>query len=282
VRVLLVPNRANAAALSAAAELAAWLSTQGFEPILTVADAQAADLAGFGVAPADIGAPALTVALGGDGTILKAVHVLGDVEAPVLGVNLGRLGFLSGTSVEKMREAIGTALAGDARTERRATLRVEVVMEGRSVGSYRALNEVFVGRGSSGRVVSLEVGVNGRRLLGFSGDGVVVATPTGSTAYALSAGGPIVSPTVRGLLIVPVSPHTLAARSLVVGTSDRVQIALPDPARADACLSLDGDLVPCRQRIERVTVAQDEHDVLLVKLDGRDFFDVVAEEFFGC
>jgi NAD+ kinase len=157
-----------------------------------------------------------------------------------------------------------------------------VVMEGRSVGSYRALNEVFLGRGSSGRVVTLGIGVNGRRLLEFSGDGVVIATPTGSTAYALSAGGPVVSPSVSGFLVVPVSPHTLASRSFVVGSADLVEIALPDAARADACLALDGDLVPCRRRIERVTVAQDERDVLLVKLDGRDFFDVVAQEFLGC
>ena len=281
MRVLLVPNTANPPALAAATEIAAWLVGLGLEPALTAEDADAAGLAGFAVSPSDLGDPALVVALGGDGTILKAVHILGEIEAPILGVNFGRLGFLSGARAEHAREAIESALAGEARIERRVTLRVDLVMEGRSVGTYRALNEVFFGRGVSGRVVTVEIFVDGGRVMRFNGDGVVVATSTGSTAYALSAGGPIVAPDVAGLVVVPVAPHTLTARPLVVGPSAVIEIELPDPARSDACLTIDGDHVPCRQRIDRVTVTQGAVDVTLVRLDGREFFDVVAEEFFG-
>ncbi len=281
MRVLLVPNIANARALAAAAELSAWLAGAGIEPALVVEDARAAALDDFAVSPADLGAPALVVALGGDGTILKAVHILGDVEAPILGVNFGRLGFLSGARVEHMREAIESALASEARIERRVTLSVDVVMEGRTVGRYRALNEVHFGRGASGRIVTLEVLVDGRRLMAFDGDGVVIATSTGSTAYSLSAGGPIVAPDVNALVVTPVAAHTLAVRPLVVGPSAFVEVALPDPLRADACISVDGGSVPCRQNVDRITVTQGGNDVVLIRHEGRAFFDVAAEEFFG-
>ena len=280
MRVLLVPNAGNARALAAASELSAWLVAAGIEPALIAEDARAAGLEGFAVSRVDLGSPILVVALGGDGTILKAVHILGDVEAPILGVNFGRLGFLSGARIEHMREAIESALASEARIERRVTLSVDVVMEGRTVGQYRALNEVYFGRGASSRVVTLDVSVDGRRMMHFNGDGVVVATSTGSTAYALSAGGPIVAPDVNALIVAPVAAHTLAVRSLVVGPASVIEVALPDPMRADACISVDGETVPCRQNVDRLTVTQGANDVLLIRHEGRAFFDVAAEEFF--
>ncbi len=281
MRVLLVPNTSNAPALAAAAELAAWFVGLGVEPALLAEDAAAAGLEGFAVSRVDLGSPGLVVALGGDGTILKAVHAIGDVEAPILGVNFGRLGFLSGARVEHMREAIESALAGEARLERRVTLSVDVIMDGRTVGRYRALNDVYFGRGASARVVTLGISVDGRAMMHYSGDGVVVATPTGSTAYALSAGGPIVAPDVNALVIAPVAPHAIAVRPLVVGPAAVVEIALPDPLRADACILVDGEQVPCRQSVDRVMVTQGANDVVLVRHEGRAFLDVAAEEFFG-
>ena len=144
MRVLLVPNTANARALAAAGELATWLSASGFVPILTAEDAEASGLDGFAVPRSELGAPSLVVALGGDGTILKAAHVLGDTEAPILGVNFGRLGFLSGARIEHMREAVESALAAEARLERRVTLGVDVIMDGRTMraGAVGALTGV--------------------------------------------------------------------------------------------------------------------------------------------
>ena len=282
MRVLVVPNLGKEQAVQVACELTTWLSARGIERVMSAEDARGSGLDGLGVAPSEIGEPALAVALGGDGTILKAVHILGEVEVPVLGVNLGRRGFLSGaTARHDIRQAVTAALAGDVRVERRATLDAHVVMEGRSVGRYRALNELVVGRGTAGRVIEVAVAVNGIALLDFSCDGVIVATSTGSTAYALSAGGPIVSPEVPCLLVVPVAPHTLESRTLVVGSSDVVELSLPNPARRDACIQIDGDLMPCRRAIESIEVRRCEHDVLLVKLDGRDFYETVGAEFLG-
>jgi NAD+ kinase len=281
MHVLLVPNTANPAAVAATVELATWLVGQGMDPRLATQDASECGLADLAITPAEIGEPILTVALGGDGTILKAVHLLGEVEVPVLGVKFGRLGFLSGAAPGSMRHAVETALAGEVRLERRATLTAEVVMDGRSVGRYRALNEVVVARGASARVVVLDVAVDGHRVFATRADGVIVATATGSTAYALSAGGPVVTPEFGGMVVVPVAPHTLQTRALVTGRADAVEITLPDPSRADACVVVDGEPTPCRRSIESVTVTRGDHDVLLAKLDGRDFYQTVAEEFFG-
>lgn len=281
MRVLIVPNTGNPVALASAREVGTSLSAQGFEPVLATDDAIAAGLDSFGVPVTELGEPGLVVSLGGDGTILKAVHLLGPVEVPILGVNMGNLGFLTGAPAEALRDAVASALAGEGQIERRATLEATVVMGGREVGRYRALNEVYVGRGSSGRVIDISLAVNGTRMMSFSGDGLVVATATGSTAYALSAGGPIVWPTVACSVVVPVAPHTLTGRSMVIGTCDVVEIRLPDPARRDGCVSVDGELTPCRRDIDSVTVCRGGSDVLLVKLDGRDFSEVVAAEFLG-
>lgn len=296
MRVLLVPNTTNEAARSGAAEVAAWLAASGFEPVLTQADATGSGLSDFGVGPAEIGEPVLVVALGGDGTILRAVHLLGGSEVPVLGVKYGRVGFLAGATPENMRTSIQTALAGEARLERRATLKAEVTMGGREVGSYLALNEVVVARAPSERVIAFELSVDGHRVMRERGDGVVIATATGSTAYALSAGGPIVAPGFGGMVVVPVAAHTLQSRAIVTDPTDAVEVTILDsletdsPAsefstlnshRSEACVVVDGDPTPCRRSLERVTVSRGPADALLVKLGGRHFYETVANEFFG-
>lgn len=281
MRVLLVPNIGNAAAVYATTELATWLAANGFDPVLAAEDAVGCGLDGYAVPRSEIGSPVLAIALGGDGTILKAVHVLGEAPAPLLGVKFGRLGFLSGATPETMREAVEAALAGEARIERRATLRAEVTMEGRTVGVYRALNEIVVARAGTSRVVAFDVALDDKPLARLRADGLIVATATGSTAYALSAGGPVVAPGFGGMVLVPVAPHTLACRPVVTDPSDTVEITFPDPTRAEACVVVDGETTPCRRSIERIVVSRGEHDVALVKLEGRDFYETLAEEFFG-
>lgn len=280
MRALFVPNIRDERAVEYVRELVIWCAGQGVEPVLAAGDAVACDLASYGVTASEVGEPALVVALGGDGTILKAVHLLGEVEVPLLGVKFGRLGFLSGATPEDAREAITSALAGEACIERRATLSAEVLMDGRSVGVHRALNEIVLNRSTS-RVVRLGIAVNGNAVSTVTADGVIVATATGSTAYALSAGGPIVSPGFGGMVVVPVAAHTLSSRSLVTDASDVVEITAPDPLRADVGIVVDGAQVPLRRALDRLIVKRGSADVLLVKWDGRDFYRTVAREFFG-
>ena len=281
MRVLLVPNPANPRSVEATFRLCGRLAASGYDPVLASDDADACDVGTFGVSHAEIGEPGLAVALGGDGTILKAVHLLGSSDVPILGVNLGRLGFLCGADGQDLDAVIEAALAGEAAVEYRQTLEASVEAGGRPAGSYRALNEVLVGRGPSARVVEFEVSVNGIAVGRYLCDGLVVATPTGSTAYALSIGGPLVSPDCRGMLIVPVAPHTLVTRPIVTGPGDLIRIACPNPARADASVTVDGEPVPCRTRLDAVEVRVGDDDVRLMRIDGRGFYEVLAQTFLG-
>jgi len=123
--------------------------------------------------------------------------------------------------------------------------------------------------------------VNGTELTRAVCDGMIVATPTGSTAYALSAGGPVMAPDVAGMLLVVANPHTLAARSVVLGPDDVVTLTVPDPARSGACVVVDGDVLPCRAALDRVDVRVGPHDVVLARLDGRGFYETARDTFFG-
>jgi NAD+ kinase len=281
MRVLLVPNIANSGVTDAAVRLASWLAEQGLEPVLTVGDAEGIGLPIRGSDPERFGELALVVAMGGDGTILKAAHLLGEVEVPILGVNFGKLGFLAGARPDHMIEAVTTALSGEARIERRATLRAEAVVDGEPQGELLVLNEAVVLRGRSGRVVALDLSIDGHCMMRTRADGMVVATATGSTAYALSAGGPAVGPSFGGMVVVPVAAHTLQSRAIVTDPNDVVEITFPDPARSEASLAVDGEIACYEGALERVTVHRGPTDVLLAKLEGRQFYETLHAEFFG-
>jgi len=281
VRILLVPNTDKPAAVEAARSLSSWLKESGHTPVLVSNDAEACGLDECSVSRIEVGEPALAVALGGDGTILKAVHAMGDVDTPLLGINLGALGFLSGAEHADMREAIEGVLKGHARVERRAMLVATIVAGGREVGRHYALNEVYIGRSAPTRVVEIAVTVNRSPFASYTGDGLVVATSTGSTAYALSGGGPIVSPEVEAIIVQPIAAHTLASRGIVLSLEDRVEITCPNLRRAKVCVAVDGEQVPLRSSLDKVTVERGDRDVSLVRADGRGFLDVVQTKFFS-
>ncbi len=276
MRIQLVPNGDNPLACDTARELARTLPAHGHEVTVSAEDAVAC---GLDVATGPASEAGLVVALGGDGTVLRAAHLLGGAPVPLLGVNLGRLGFLCGTGGASPIEAVLAAIGGRGRIERRLTLSASVTVGGRESGTQEALNEVFVGRGGSSRAVELEVAVDGESLGRWVCDGIVIATPTGSTAYALSAGGPLVAPDVRAMIVVPVGAHSLLTRPFVLGEGSRVVVTLPDPARADACVLVDGDLLPCRSALERVEVTMGANEVHLVRLGDRGFAGSVRDTF---
>lgn len=276
MRIQLVPNGDNPLACETARSLADALPAHGHDVTMTPDDSQAC---GIDVAHGPAHDAGLVVALGGDGTVLRAAHLLAGAEVPVLGVKLGRLGFLCGTGDMGPLDAVLAAAAGEGRIERRSTLSARVTLGGREAGVHEAVNEVFVGRGGAFRAVDLQVDVDGERLARWVCDGVVIATPTGSTAYALSAGGPIVAPDVRAIVVVPVGPHSLVARPVVLGEGSRVLVTPPDPARAEACVLVDGDLLPCRSPLQSVEVTMGANDVHLVRLGMHGFAASVRDTF---
>lgn len=250
-RAALVVHDGKPRAVELAAELRARLETAG----VTIDDEN----------------PDLVLALGGDGTVLRAARAAYTSDAVLLGVNLGALGYLTEVSSDEAVEAVAMVLAGEYRIERRVMLRCTV--PGLDVPDpYVALNEVLVERTSGHRLVNLRVRIGGESLAAFNADGVIVATPTGSTAYALSAGGPIVSPDARCLLLVPVSPHMIFSRPFVVGADEEIEITVAGDG-LKASLSLDGDEGYEVDPGTPVTVRQAERPLRLARLGGPRFIE---------
>lgn len=193
--------------------------------------------------------------LGGDGTILRALRLMGERMVPVLGVNLGTMGFLAECAPEALEEAVRRLAAGDYRLEERMLLRVEREGGERAL----ALNDVVVSRGACQRVLQADVTVDGQAAARFSGDGLVISSPTGSTAYSLSAGGPVVVPQLDCIVLAPVCPHTFSARPMVVSGKSQIEAALaPRGAGGRLMLSIDGgDGIALERAVIRVRRAQE-------------------------
>lgn len=213
--------------------------------------------------------PDLVVSLGGDGTTLKAAQLAHAADAPLLGINLGRLGYLTEVESGHERDAVDAVLDGAYEVEQRMMLACRA---SEPESSYVGLNEVLVERSTRHRLVRLEVRIGGERLAAFNSDGVIVATPTGSTAYALSAGGPIVSPRAECMVVVPVSAHMMFARPFVLAPDEIVEITV-DGGEQEASLALDGaigcDLGPG----STVQVQRHPRALKLVRLGGPGFLE---------
>ncbi len=220
----------------------------------------------------------VVLVLGGDGTLLRAAEMARPVGVPLLGVNLGRVGFLAEAEEESLEEALDAIIAGTYAVEERMTVDSVVRLNGRVLSRSWALNEVAVEKGSRERILEVVLEVDGRPVSGFGCDGVLCATPTGSTAYAFSAGGPLVWPQVEALLLVPSNAHALFARPMVISPSSHVAIEV-DPTGPSALLDCDG-----RRTVElppgaRVELARGAVPVRMVRLDGQPFADRLVRKF---
>ena len=280
--VLLVAHGGRPRAVKVAAEIGEALIAADIE--VRVADSDMPDLAlpFRPVAASDL-APAegceLVVVVGGDGTMLRAVELTRASRAPLLGVNLGHVGFLAEAEPEDVEATIEAIVRRDYVSEERQTVDVAVYRDERLVESLWALNEVSVEKASRERMIEVVVEVDGRPLSRFGCDGMVCATPTGSTAYNFSAGGPVVWPSVEALLVVPLSAHALFARALVVAPSSVVAIEVGRGHLGEGVLWCDGrrtvDLVPG----DRVEVRRGRRPVHLVRLHDKPFTDRLVAKF---
>lgn len=183
----------------------------------------------------------LLISIGGDGTMLTAARRVAGAPVPILGVNLGRLGFLTDIRPEQIDSAIGDILEGKSIAEDRLLLRATLQAAGAAEVSTLAFNDVVLQKGDGGRMFDFDTVVGSTFVNRHSGDGLIVATPTGSTAYALSCGGPIIEPSVAALVMVPICPHTLSDRPLVIPASSRIEVALADVTEPSAHVSCDGE-----------------------------------------
>ena len=216
---------------------------------------------------------------GGDGTVLRALDVYVGCDIPMLGINLGRLGFLLETETQELPQALDALVRGEYTIERRMMLSVEARCSGRTIRA-RATNEVSISRGLSQRMIALDVFVGHMLVDHYIADGVVLASPTGSTAYSLSAGGPIVSPDVPCFVLNPICPHSLQSRPIVLSEKENVLIRLNmKEMREGIQLSIDGQAVCQMRNREEVEISRSSHDALLIRFPKeRNFFSLLKDK----
>ncbi|MGI9051899.1 MAG: NAD(+)/NADH kinase [Ilumatobacteraceae bacterium] len=255
-----------------------WLAQRGHEGWMTAEDADALGVANL-VGERPLSAADLIVSLGGDGTMLRAVRLLDGASVPMLGVNLGVLGYLTEIDPPELTDALARFVAGPAagRWHLDERMMVEVVASGAGGGRWRALNEVVVEKHESGHTVRLLASINGEPFTSYAADGLIVASPTGSTAYSMSARGPIVSPRHRALLLTPVSPHMLFDRALVLDPSETVSIEVA--AHRPARLAVDGQLVTKLHAGNVVTCRAATETARFVRLAPHHFHQILKAKF---
>lgn len=278
MKVMLVPNYSVEDAVEAAHELEQWLDDEGVEVVW------ASDKKLFPDRVPDPDGCSLVVSLGGDGTLLRAAKIVGYREIPLLGLSFGHLGFLTGASSENVRGSVADALSGEMHMSRRATLDIRVEMEteaGTVEESFFALNDFVISRGAGGNIIEFDVSVSGNHIDRLRADGFVVATATGSTGYALSAGGPIVTPEFAGSVCVPIAPHTIMARAFLTSPSDVVEIDMAPDRPVERIAFVDGQPVGEGAFVTHVSVRRGRGDVILLDEGGAGFYSSVSRVFWG-
>ncbi len=217
----------------------------------------------------------LLLSLGGDGTMLNAVRTVAHLRIPVLGINLGTLGFLTVVPPDDCAEALDRIKEQDYRIEDR--LMLEVSDPAGETETWHAVNDIVLIKAGIARMVHFTVSHNGEPVTTLAGDGIIVATPTGSTAYSLSVGGPILMPTMDGYILTPISPHTLAQRPMVFDKSAELEITI-ESVVGDAMLTVDGQLTRTLDEGARVVIRASEHRARLVSFADRSFFEILREK----
>ena len=273
-------NPHKAAAPGALERICKVLTVRGFELSLSPEAGEVAGEAG----EADFWTGAdLVVSLGGDGTLLETVHRMGGCPVPVAGVNIGSLGFLT-TCTEEALEAFADLLReGRHRVVERAVLQVRMTEDGGAEREELALNEVALMRGATGRLVTLEARVNGELLNVYRADGLIVSTPTGSTAYSLAAGGPLIAPKAEVFVLTPICPHSLSNRSLVVEDDAVIELRPAEENREPILFTVDGRDVLRLAPQGTVEVRKGPHPLRLVRMPEHSFYDTLRKKlrWFG-
>lgn len=247
-------------------------------------DANVAEATGLGpaVARENLGDGAdLAIVLGGDGTLLLGSRVFSPGGVPILGINMGRLGFLTDTGPAHMLEVLERVFVDDYDIEERLMLEGEVLRGDKVLGPASALNDIVVNKGALAQVIRLETRVNGELVSNYLADGIIFSTPTGSTAYGLAVGGPIVAPNTDVMLVAPICPHLLTNRPLILSAAAEVECIVKE-ARGEVYLTIDGQEGFPMLPGDRIRVRSAKHRARLVKVRSRDFFDILRTKMGWC
>ena len=283
-KVILCPNPYRDKGLAAAREAEAILKSAGLTTVYCLPFKPEGGEAQFGVPcrplQQELRSSDLVVAFGGDGTILHLARAASMRGVPVLGVNLGSLGFMSDLEAGELG-LLKHLSSGRYRREKRMMLDVSVLREGRTVYTGGALNDAVVTKGAMARVVRLQVTTGEDQLGIFSGDGVVVATPTGSTGYSLSAGGPIVEPTAQNFVISPICAHSVFSKSFVLSAAGTVTIAPAEQNRKQVYLSVDGGKAFSLRQGDKVRICRSRYETELLRLTDKSIYEILRTKMTG-
>jgi NAD+ kinase len=263
---------------SALEEIANFLHSQGCEVTLERDTASNTGLSQYPVLDVDgIGAHCdLALVVGGDGTMLGIGRQLAQFGVPMVGINQGRLGFITDIAFEDLQTALEPMLRGEFEEDRRWMMQAKVVRDGRCVFNATAMNDVVVNRGATAGMVELRVEVDGRFVANQRADGLIIASPTGSTAYALSAGGPLIHPSIAGWVMVPIAPHTLSNRPIVL--SDAGEITVEIVAGRDASANFDMQSLASLLHGDRISVRRSEFQMCFLHPKGWSYFDTLRKK----
>jgi NAD+ kinase len=275
---VLIGKYQAAGSRSALEDIAQFLHRQGCEVALERETANNTGLSDYPVLGVEqIGAQCdLGLVLGGDGTMLGIGRRLAPHGVPLIGINQGRLGFITDIALEGYQSVLKPMLEGQYEEESRAMMQASVMRDGRCVFSATAMNDVVVNRGATTGMVELRVEVDGRFVANQRADGLIIATPTGSTAYALSAGGPLLHPSIAGWLLVPIAPHTLSNRPIVL--SDRGEVAIELVAGRDASANFDMQSLASLLHGDRIVVRRSPHQVRFLHPQRWSYFDTLRRK----
>lgn len=269
----LVVNADKQDALGLASELAEWLAAKGVSVLIEQEPAGLIDRPDIAAHQDAVSSTDLVVVLGGDGTILRAARAAAPKGTPILGVHFGQYGFITEIQPDNAKAALERTLRGDYDVSERMMLQATLIRDGKEMGRYTALNDAVVAKGPLARLLNLETYVCERYIATYAADGIIVSTPTGSTAYSLSAGGPVVNPHVDVLIVTPICPHTLSARSLVAPGSESVQIVTECTDGDIVTLTIDGQIgVPLRCS-DKVDVVRAPFPAKIVVWDPWSFYE---------
>jgi NAD+ kinase len=280
VGVVVKPNHSEA--WRTACELSAWLEKRGIDTIGKLhEDSERLNAENCGIGDAEIEKfqtqADLIVVLGGDGTMLSTARLTGDREVLVLGINYGSLGYLTEFRIEEMFSALESILEGRYEIDRRVMLDVEHLRDGSQLYTGRVLNDVVINKAVLARVIEIEVNLNNLFVNSFRADGLIVATPTGSTAYSLSAGGPIVYPSMNAIVLTPICPFTLTNRPIVMPDNAEIELKLRKENEG-VVLTLDGQIGHQMQAQDRVLIRKSRTSFNLVQPPNRNYFDVLRNK----
>jgi NAD+ kinase len=256
-------------------QLLPWLAARGRAVVF---EKETADLVpvvvGASASKAELpGQVDLLIVLGGDGTLLSMARAVGDLGVPLLGVNLGGLGFLTTTTLEEMFPALEAYLEDRMAIEERMLLAARVIRNGQPLCEYAALNDVVITKSAMSRIIDLSVSVEGRYATAYRADGLIISTPTGSTAYSLSAGGPILFPTMDAVVLTTICSHTLTNRPIVVPGTDRIEVTLL--ADQEVMATMDGQVGVGLREGDTVEIRKAASRIRLVRFPQKDFFSVL-------